>query len=39
MRIEAPLDASLVVRGGDQVVSCRSLAILERPQHTPRSQP
>ncbi len=34
-RIEAPLDASLVVRGGDQVVSMPLVAILERPQHTP----
>jgi len=38
-RIEAPLDASLVVRGGDQVVSMPLVAILERPQHTPPQSP
>ncbi len=34
-RIEAPLDAGLVVRAGDQVVNIPLVAILERPQRTP----
>jgi hypothetical protein len=34
-RIEAPLDAGLAVRRGDQVVSIPLLAIADRPQHTP----
>ena len=38
-RIEAPLDAGLVVRGGDQVVNIPLVAILERPQHTPPQSP
>ncbi|MFI5457778.1 MAG: hypothetical protein ACHRXM_20235 [Isosphaerales bacterium] len=38
-RIEAPLDAGLVVRGGDHVVSVPLVAILERPQHTPPQSP
>ena len=33
--IEAPLEAGVIVRGGDQVVTVPLLAILERPQHTP----
>jgi len=39
VRIEAPLDAGIVVRGGDQVVTVPLLAILERPQHTPQQSP
>ncbi len=39
VRIEAPLDAGMVVRGGDQVVTLPLLAILERPQHTPPQSP
>ena len=38
-RLEAPLDASLVVRSGDQVVSMPLVAILERPQQTPPQSP
>jgi hypothetical protein len=38
-RIEAPLDAALIVRAGDQVVSMPLQAILERPQHTPGQSP
>jgi hypothetical protein len=34
-RIEAPLDASVVVRGGDQVIGMPLAAVLERPQQTP----
>jgi hypothetical protein len=34
-RLEAPLDASVFVRAGDQVVSIPLAAVLERPQHTP----
>ncbi len=34
-RIEAPLDAGLVVRAGDQVVNIPLIAILERAQRTP----
>jgi hypothetical protein len=34
-RIEAPLDAGLIVRHGDQVVSMPLLAVVERPQHAP----
>ena len=37
--IEAPLDAGLIVRGGDQVVTVPLLAIVERPQHTPALSP
>ena len=37
--IEAPLDAGVVVRGGDQPVTFPLLAILERPQHTPAQSP
>src|SRR5262249_28398755 len=33
-RIEAPLEASLIVRAGDQVVSMPIVTILERPQQT-----
>ena len=39
MLIEAPLEAGLIVRGGDQVVTFPLLAILERPQHTPAQSP
>ena len=38
-RLEAPLDASLIVRCGDQVVSMPVAAVLERPQHTPPQAP
>jgi len=38
-RIEAPLDAALVVRRGDQVVNIPIAAILERGQHTPAQSP
>ena len=38
-RLEAPLDASLVVRCGDQLVSIPVAAVLERPQHTPPQAP
>jgi hypothetical protein len=38
-RIDAPLDASLVVRCGDQAISVPLLAILDRPQHTPPQSP
>ncbi len=34
-RIEAPLNAKLIVRGGDQVVSVPVAAVLDRPQRTP----
>ena len=34
-RIQAPLKASLVVRGGDQSVSVPLIAILDKPQRTP----
>jgi hypothetical protein len=34
-RIEAPLDAGVVMRAGDQVVNIPLVAILERPQRTP----
>ncbi|MHB1561380.1 MAG: hypothetical protein ACYC61_28365, partial [Isosphaeraceae bacterium] len=34
-RIEAPVDAKLVVRGGDQLVNIPVAAILDRPQHNP----
>ena len=37
--IEAPLEAGLIVRSGDQVVNFPLLAILERPQHTPAQSP
>jgi hypothetical protein len=38
-RVEAPLDARLIVRGGDQVVSVPLAAIFERPQRTPAPAP
>ena len=38
-RIEAPLGARLVVRGGDQVVSVPIAAVLERPHETPAPAP
>lgn len=38
-RIEAPLDAMLVVRRGDQAVSLPLAAVLDRPQHTPATAP
>ncbi len=34
-RIEAPVDANLVLRGGDQVIGMPLAAVLERPQRTP----
>ena len=34
-RIEAPLDSSLVVRGGAQAIGIPLAAVLERPQRTP----
>ena len=34
-RIEAPVDASLVVRGGDDAIGIPLSAVLERPQRTP----
>ena len=34
-RIEAPVDANLVVRGGDQAIGMPLAAVLERPQRTP----
>ena len=34
-RIEAPVDANLIVRGGDQVVNVPVAALLDRPQRTP----
>ena len=37
--IEAPLEAGLIVRGGDQAAMFPLLAILERPQHTPPQSP
>ena len=39
VRIEAPLDAGVVVRGGESRVTLPLLAILERPQHTPQQSP
>ena len=38
-RIEATLDASLIVRCGDHLVSIPVAAVLERPQHTPLLAP
>lgn len=38
-RIQAPLRASLVVRGGDQTVSVPLIAILEKQQRTPTKSP
>jgi len=38
-RIEAPLDAALVVRSGDQVVNIPIAAILEQGRHTPSQSP
>jgi hypothetical protein len=34
-RIEAPLDSSVVLRGGDQAIGMPLAAVLERPQRTP----
>jgi hypothetical protein len=34
-RIEAHVDSSLVLRGGDQAIGMPLAAVLERPQHTP----
>jgi hypothetical protein len=34
-RIEAPLEAKLIVRRGDRAVTVPLAAVLERPQHTP----
>ena len=40
VRVEAPLDAGVIVRGGDQLrVTLPLLAILEKPQHTPPQSP
>ena len=40
VRVEAPLDAVVVVRGGDQPqVTLPLVAILEKPQHTPPQSP
>jgi hypothetical protein len=39
VRVEAPLDAGMVVRGGDQMVNLPLLAILDRPQQTPQQSP
>ena len=40
VRVEAPLDAAVIVRGGDELrVTLPLLAILERPQHTPQQSP
>ncbi len=36
-RVEAPVDAKLIVRGGDQSVSVPVAAILDRPQHNPET--
>jgi hypothetical protein len=38
-RIEAPMDASLTVRSGDQTVSIPVMAILDGPQRTPATSP
>jgi len=38
-RIETSLDAKLIVRRGDQVVSLPVAAVLERPQRTPSTAP
>src|SRR5579883_1416270 len=38
-RIEAPLDAKLIVRRGVQAVSVPLAAVLERPQRTPGTSP
>ena len=38
-RVESPLDASLTVRGGDQVVKVPLAAILERAYRTPATAP
>jgi hypothetical protein len=38
-RIEAPLEASLTIRGGDQAVNIPVAAILEGPQRTPVTSP
>ena len=38
-RLESPLDASLTVRGGDQVVKVPLAAILERAYRTPATAP
>ena len=40
VRVEAPLDAGVIVRGSDQPqVTLPLLAILEKPQHTPPQSP
>ena len=40
VRVEAPLDAGVIVRGGEQLrVTLPLLAILEKPQHTPPQSP
>ncbi len=40
VRVEAPLDAVVIVRGGDDLsVALPLLAILEKPQHTPQQSP
>lgn len=36
-RVEAPVDARLMVRAGDQLVSVPVSAILDRPQHNPET--
>lgn len=38
-RVEAPVDAKLIVRGGDQSVSVPIAAVLDKPQHTPVPAP
>jgi hypothetical protein len=38
-RLEASIEASLIVRRGDQAVSIPIAAVLERPQHTPLQAP
>lgn len=40
VRVEVPLDASVVLRGGDQPqITLPILAILDKPQHTPPQSP
>ncbi len=38
-RIQAPLKATLLVRGGDQTVSLPLMAVLDKPQRTPAKSP
>jgi hypothetical protein len=38
-RLEAPLDASVVLRRADHLVNIPVAAVLERPQHTPQQAP